>query len=470
METQPEITQQIKEIAKDIANKTALSLKADLPLFLIVYYDHETDKLALQESIRQSLKQKEISTRPFDPKGNQEHTAGKLYPLLASASLEKSLCIIAGLPLNKRKIEPDNAFIRYLNIFRDRIAKERIRMLLFLHSSNAEQFMNTAGDLWDFRHGTYWLERKKEESRKIQWNDLEKKFHGLKDQDREEILNHIKSVRPLIDDTEESEEKARLLVDLASWLRRRHAYSSAIEMAYQAIRHTEGQRDSLNAEIEFELGYSLSLNSDLSEALGHYKQSLEITREIGDKATEGTTLNNISQIFTARGDYDTALKYLQQSLEIRREIGDKAGEGATLNNISQIFKARGDYDTALKYLQQSLEITREIGNKAGEGTTLNNISQIFKARGDYDTALKHLQKSLEITREIGDKAGEAVTCYNLAMEWERRKNIKKAIHYLKRAVEIEEQTDHPDFVEDNEYLTKLIQKQQKDSAMGGHPS
>ncbi|MCP4119422.1 MAG: tetratricopeptide repeat protein, partial [Desulfobacteraceae bacterium] len=88
----------------------------------------------------------------------------------------------------------------------------------------------------------------------------------------------------------------------------------------------------------------------------------------------GTTLNNISGIFRARGDYETALKYLEDSLKIRQEIGDKAGEGTTLNNMATTAYARGDYETALKYLEDSLKIRQEIGDKAGEGTTLNNIS------------------------------------------------------------------------------------------------
>ena len=44
------------------------------------------------------------------------------------------------------------------------------------------------------------------------------------------------------------------------------------------------------------------------------------------------------------GDYDTALDYLTQSLKILREIGDKAGEGTTLNNMATAAYARGDYD------------------------------------------------------------------------------------------------------------------------------
>ena len=38
------------------------------------------------------------------------------------------------------------------------------------------------------------------------------------------------------------------------------------------------------------------------------------------------------------GDYARALDYLQQALAIQQQIGDKAGEGTTLNNISQIFQ------------------------------------------------------------------------------------------------------------------------------------
>jgi tetratricopeptide (TPR) repeat protein len=76
------------------------------------------------------------------------------------------------------------------------------------------------------------------------------------------------------------------------------------------------------------------------------------------------------------GDYTTALTYLTNSLAIHQEIGDKAEEGTTLNNIAKIYQAQGDYTIALTYLTNSLAINQEIGDKAGEGTTLNNNSQI----------------------------------------------------------------------------------------------
>ena len=72
--------------------------------------------------------------------------------------------------------------------------------------------------------------------------------------------------------------------------------------------------------------------------------------------------------------------YLKQSLAIYQQIGDKAGEGTTLNNISQIYDAQGDYATALDLPAKSLAISQQIGDKAGEGTTLNNISALITPR------------------------------------------------------------------------------------------
>ncbi len=171
-------------------------------------------------------------------------------------------------------------------------------------------------------------------------------------------------------------------------------------------------------------------------ALDYLKGSLAIVEEIGDKSGEGTTLNNISQIFQARGDYDTALGYLKRSLAIRQEIGDKSGEGTTLNNISQIFQARGDHETALEYLKRSLQIMQETGEKSGEGTMLSNIGGIYHVRGEYKTALEYLKRSLAIRQEIGDKRGEGTTLNNISQIFQAQGGYDTAFEYLKRSLQI----------------------------------
>ncbi len=43
----------------------------------------------------------------------------------------------------------------------------------------------------------------------------------------------------------------------------------------------------------------------------------------------------------SQGRYAEALEAYQQALAILREVGDRAGEGATLNNIGGVYAARG---------------------------------------------------------------------------------------------------------------------------------
>ncbi|MDD5392989.1 MAG: tetratricopeptide repeat protein [Thiothrix sp.] len=178
---------------------------------------------------------------------------------------------------------------------------------------------------------------------------------------------------------------------------------------------------------------------DYNTALDLFNKSIIIQQKIDDKSGESITLNNISQIHHNRGDYDTALEFLKKSLAIQQKIGDKFGEGITLNNISQIHHDRNDYDTALKFIKRSLAIQQRIGDKFGESTTLNNISRIYYARGDFDVALEYFKRSLSITQEIGDKKGMGITLNNISQIYDIRGNYNTALEYLQQSLVIQQE-------------------------------
>jgi tetratricopeptide (TPR) repeat protein len=91
------------------------------------------------------------------------------------------------------------------------------------------------------------------------------------------------------------------------------------------------------------------------------------------KCDEGGRFNKRGVDAFNQGQHREALNYFQQALDIRREVGDRAGEGATLDNIGFVYDSQGLYDQALKTYQDALVIHREVGDRAEEGTTLNNI-------------------------------------------------------------------------------------------------
>ena len=107
------------------------------------------------------------------------------------------------------------------------------------------------------------------------------------------------------------------------------------------------------------------------------EQSLAIRQQIGDRAGEGTTLNNISQIYDAQGDYETALTYLKQSLAIRQQIGDRAGLCATLFNMGHIHRQNNQMQEAVSAWVTVYVIAKQIN----EYQALQALSQLAPSLG-----------------------------------------------------------------------------------------
>ena len=87
-------------------------------------------------------------------------------------------------------------------------------------------------------------------------------------------------------------------------------------------------------------------------------------------------------MYDGLGDRQRALDYFEQALPILREVGDRAGEAVTLNNIGAVYDGLGDRQRALEYYGQALPIMREVGDRAGEAATLNNIGAVYDALGE----------------------------------------------------------------------------------------
>jgi len=128
----------------------------------------------------------------------------------------------------------------------------------------------------------------------------------------------------------------------------------------------------LEAIYHFRLARAHSAADALAEGItGHYHRisnyadAKALTEEIVVRKSPPApwwALNRYGQCQLVLGAPDQALSAFEQALE---GSPDQRSRGTTLNNISQIYDARGDYATALQYLEESLGVYREIGDKAG---------------------------------------------------------------------------------------------------------
>ncbi len=149
------------------------------------------------------------------------------------------------------------------------------------------------------------------------------------------------------------------------------------------------------------IGLILLTFGQIPAALTYFERKLVIDREIGDRSGEGTTLNNISQIYDAKGDYDTALRYLQQSLNIQQEIGDRSGMIPTLHNMAQIAWEKQDFQAYYKYEMEAYQMAVATGDAMGLYQVGKNLGPVLCQAGQHEQGLAMLQQSYTIARQAG---------------------------------------------------------------------
>ncbi|HEX2251868.1 MAG TPA: tetratricopeptide repeat protein [Thermoanaerobaculia bacterium] len=411
-------------------------MEQDRPFFVVVVYRHESEKLEFLDAVRRGLSARGLHSRPLTPASNPDHGTGKLYRHLIDARAETIHLVLNLERDSDGRLEP--TFLHYLNLHRDRINSDRLRFVLFLHESEAEPFLRLAGDLWDFRQRTFWLERPPEPRGEGLWQDLAERTARLprSEDERREIQQHVETVRQEAGNLSNPADKAGLLLDLAHWLSRRRVDDAAASAAFEGLGLVPQDALPLSRDLELATGQALFDRGQRPEALGHLQRALAASRQLGDSSGEAVTLNNISQIYRAWGRYEEALSHLERSLELDRKLGDRSGEAVTLNNISQIYGAWGRHEVALSHLERSLELYRELGDRSGEAMTLNNIAAIYLAWGSYEEALSHLERSLELSRELGNRSGEAGTLNNISQIYDAWGRHEEALSHLERSLEL----------------------------------
>lgn len=197
-----------------------------------------------------------------------------------------------------------------------------------------------------------------------------KEYETLEYQIEPSLFEYLREKNLLDDDLPARNAAADYMLWLMEHERQTYSHLAlTIESLRRAKRHAEADRltlDTLIGRYTLDGRYAELLTRWLPEILNS-----------PDKKTQAEALGQTGKLHLHLGMFKDALPYLQQSLAIQQQIGDKAGEGTTLNNISQIYDAQGDYATALTYLQQSLDIMRQIGDKAGLCATLFNMGHIY---------------------------------------------------------------------------------------------
>jgi tetratricopeptide (TPR) repeat protein len=108
------------------------------------------------------------------------------------------------------------------------------------------------------------------------------------------------------------------------------------------------------------------------------------------------SLWNMSEIYSAAGDYEEALKYIQRTDEVDR--ADNPGTFGWALDISSIYADLGNYDSALLYWTRYRNIPQwddpNFGWGPGKKLAYNYLARIYTMRKRYDEAIEILKDNI----------------------------------------------------------------------------
>ncbi|MEH1786653.1 MAG: DUF2225 domain-containing protein [Nostoc sp.] len=209
-------------------------------------------------------------------------------------------------------------------------------------------------------------------------------------------------------------------------------YNQALSL-YRQVGDKKSEGVSLN-----NIGSVYYFLGENQKALSYYNQSLLLHRLIGNKSGIATTLNNVGKVYLNLGENQKALSYFSESLSLHQQAGDKRGIPVALNNIGIVYLNLGENQKALSYFSESLSLHQQATDKRGIPTDLNNIGKVYSNLGEHQKALDYYNQCLPLYIQMGSKAGEARTLYNIASVQRDSGDFKASLTQMERVIKIVE--------------------------------
>jgi tetratricopeptide (TPR) repeat protein len=215
-------------------------------------------------------------------------------------------------------------------------------------------------------------------------------------------------------------------------------YPQAMDCFEEAAALTRSSGDvSTEAELSAAMGTVLFNTGNFAEAARKHERSVEIWKRLGNEPWSlGRALANLGNAYGAMNRYDEALACFQKGVEIARDVGDKAREGSRLGGLAQTYQLMGKLEEAEALHRAALEIAVALSDRTGIAHQLAGLGAILEARGALEDATENCIKASAMFRQNGDRQGEARSVGNAGACFLRMGRLTEAIDCLVYSLEI----------------------------------
>jgi tetratricopeptide (TPR) repeat protein len=174
----------------------------------------------------------------------------------------------------------------------------------------------------------------------------------------------------------------------------------------------------------------------LALAQEHLETALTLFERARDTRGIASCHDDIGKLLWMRGEYELALDELRRGLAMRKALGDGRSIALSLNNIGLVWRDHGQEAQAREALEAALRIRRELTDPLGIVESLNDLGQLALDQGEHDKALQLLGEAHVLAQDLGEHNRIAVVLANIGEVHLRRRDTQKAIDVLLRAEQL----------------------------------
>ena len=237
-------------------------------------------------------------------------------------------------------------------------------------------------------------------------------LYGQKGSERAEELGQFEDALGLLDDTlgwvgnlptEQEREEVRVRVlfkqeRLCETIGHRARQHRLVE---ELVRLLEPKGPSSRlAEAYLRKGDLHTLTREFDDAARALVKALEVSREVGDRATERSALRSSGLLRWHQNRSEEAITLQERALAIDRELNDPEGVMIELLNLGNLHKGLGHYDEALRLMEEAVDVRESYeGQDAAEldrrlSYVLHNIGNLHRALGDNEKAVEYIDRAV----------------------------------------------------------------------------
>jgi tetratricopeptide (TPR) repeat protein len=146
-----------------------------------------------------------------------------------------------------------------------------------------------------------------------------------------------------------------------------------------------------------------SPRADERQAEVHLAQALALTQEVGATWVAAQATEGLGMVAGRRDDLPTAQRRYEESLELSRQLGDKRAVlwSAILAGVTAA--ALGDYARARERLAEALALGRELRSKGRIALALLDLASVARLDGDAPSAHQLVDEALALSRDVGTR-------------------------------------------------------------------